>query len=185
MDLNYLYGYEYYENEDIFMLQHPFGQNIEYGTGKILKIKNYFFEHSIEHDEGTSGSPIILIGNCKIIGIHKGRYKHDNSNKGIGTFIGELLKEDNNKILEIINDDKNIENIRKEIINKNNNNLNEIILKYKKDSSSCIICAFGMEFININREKFKLFMNDKEIQSDDKISVDQYKKIYRIKICRN
>ena len=43
LDLNYLYGYEYYENEDIFMLQHPFGQNIEYGTGKILKIKNYFF----------------------------------------------------------------------------------------------------------------------------------------------
>ena len=89
-DLNYQFGYKQYSDADIFILQHPLGEDTDVGIGKILNIDDFEFEHSIETDYGSSGSPVILNGNLKIIGIHKQRNKINDS--GIGTFIGEIFK---------------------------------------------------------------------------------------------
>lgn len=101
-DLNYIIGYEQYLNIDIFIIQHPLGGEAEYACGKITKIFNNFeFEHTVDTDFGSSGSPIILNESLKVIGIHKQRCKYNNYN--IGTFIGEIFKEeDKNETNEII-----------------------------------------------------------------------------------
>ena len=88
-DMNYLLGYQQYKNEDIFTIQHPLGNDAEYAPGKIIKVHNCEFLHSIDTDHGSSGSPIILCGSLKVLGIHKGSCK--NSDNNIGTFIGEIM----------------------------------------------------------------------------------------------
>jgi len=93
-DLNYSFGYEQYLNMDIFIIQHPLGGEAEYACGKVIKIINNFeFEHSVDTDKGSSGSPIILNESLKVIGIHK-QINNLNFNN-IGTFIAEIFKEKN------------------------------------------------------------------------------------------
>ena len=73
-DLNYTFGYEQYINMDIFIIQHPLGGEAEYACGKIINIINKFeFEHSVDTESGSSGSPIILNESLKVVGIHKQR----------------------------------------------------------------------------------------------------------------
>ena len=109
-DLNYVLGYEQYSESDILILQHPLGEETQLGIGKIMNIKYFEFEHSIETDNCSSGSPVILIGNYKVIGIHKQTNKKNNN--GIGTFIGEIFKlmEEEKKEQKIINNEENKEN---------------------------------------------------------------------------
>ena len=99
-DLNYDFGYKQYLNMDIFSIQHPLGGEAEYACGKIIKIFNNFeFEHTVDTDHGSSGSPIILNESLKVIGIHKQSNTLNNNN--IGTFIGEIFKEkDKNEIFQ-------------------------------------------------------------------------------------
>ena len=88
-DRNYEDGYEQYKNKDIFILQHPEGKDLECGMGKIINIIGNQFEHSVDTDKGSSGSPIILISNSRVVGIHKKRLKNSKNNEG--TFIGILI----------------------------------------------------------------------------------------------
>ena len=70
-DMNYLLGYEQYINHDIFTIEYPLGKdNPEYASGKIIKIIDKIFEHSLDTDYGSSGCPIISCGNLKVLGIH-------------------------------------------------------------------------------------------------------------------
>ena len=71
-DLNYSSGYQIYKNVDIFALEHPRGNDVGGAAGKIIRISNYEFYHNIDTDIGSSGSPIILSSNLKVVGIHKG-----------------------------------------------------------------------------------------------------------------
>lgn len=89
-DKNYDLGYDNYFESDIFILQHPLGEETYLGTGKIMRIEKFEFEHSVETQSGSSGSPIILTSNGLVIGIHKQTNKINNN--GIGTFIGEIFK---------------------------------------------------------------------------------------------
>lgn len=90
-DLNYSLGYDNYFESDIFILQHPSGGETHLGIGKIINIEEFEFEHSIETEFGSSGSPVILISNNLVIGIHK--QTNIKNNNGIGTFIGAIFKE--------------------------------------------------------------------------------------------
>ena len=92
-DLEYCNGYESNFNKDIYSFQYDFGRDIpDLGYGKILRINNHFeFEHNIDTDFGSSGSPIILNENNKVIGIHKGKKgnkKRTNVMSNQGTFLG-------------------------------------------------------------------------------------------------
>ena len=94
-DLNYKNGYNIYKNGKIFLAGYPndpIYQNERYiSSGEIKSIKGFEFEHSIDTREQSSGAPICLIENLRLIGIHK----QGNKIKAInfGTFIGAILDE--------------------------------------------------------------------------------------------
>ena len=97
-DLNFSQGYTDYKYEEALAIGYPKGEKLASGNGTIGEIINdYEFFHNIPTDHGSSGSPIILCNNLKVIGIHK---ESDNKKKlNVGTFIGEAIKEiDKNKL---------------------------------------------------------------------------------------
>ena len=70
-----------YIDETIFACQYPGGDELNYSHGKIKKKINDLYMHSIETLGGSSGSPLLLFNNLKIIGIHKGFIYDKNKNK--------------------------------------------------------------------------------------------------------
>ena len=169
-DLNYEDGYNDYLKVDIYCL-FPIGKDIEYASGKIIKINNnreYEFEHTIDIDFGFSGSPLILAGNYRVVGIYKGK----NNNSNLGSFIGILLKEINNSSNNIQNSSNkksnNIKYISKEIekgisINPKNINYNKLIAVYKITNNNKIR-IFGDKFVDNNKDNFLISLNGKNIK---------------------
>ena len=64
-------GYSQYINLDVISIGYPSGDELASGSGKIINIKDFEFEHNVSTEEGSLGSPIILLNTLKIIGIHK------------------------------------------------------------------------------------------------------------------
>ena len=113
--INYLEIDEYinikdYKNEQIFCVQYPCQKNLQYSHGKNLGKNGKFFFYSIGTLEGSSGSPILLVENRKLIGMHKGSYINKNTQLNLGIPI--------QLIIEKIDYIKCIYNITKENINK-------------------------------------------------------------------
>ena len=176
-NINYLeYVYDdmnKYINKEICILQHPKGKDLHLASGTINKIEEdiYEFEHTLDTDYGSSGSPVILIENCKVIGIHKKRIR-DNDNKK-GTFIFKLIDEiigksniapkliDLNKI-----NDMNEINDNDDDANKFEGN-NLLLLKYNINIENPIILFYEKFFyrcknnliIYINGKEYKLTEN--------------------------
>ena len=86
-------GYNVYKDKYIFSIEHPLGQDAASASGKIINIYNFQFDHDISTDNGSSGSPIILLNLMMVIGIHKNT---DSKSVNGGTFIGEIINEINN-----------------------------------------------------------------------------------------
>ena len=96
-DMNYLNGYDQYKNQGVFALGYPFGQEIVNSVGKISEINVYEFCHNIATDRGSSGSPVLLLNNSKLIGIHKqGNYIKEINE---GTFIGIIIDKLKNQLM--------------------------------------------------------------------------------------
>ena len=90
-DKNYKEGYSQYKGIDVLSLGYPFGKNLSNGSGEIINIYGYQFEHNISTEQGSSGSPIILFNLEKVIGIHK--YGHLKKRINVGTFIAVIFDE--------------------------------------------------------------------------------------------
>ena len=161
-DRNYINGYNIYKNADVFTIQYPFGQNASCASGSIKDIYDYEFEHNISTNNGSSGSPIILlnnnINNIQVIGIHKCGFLSKPINGG--TFIGEIFKE------------MNIDNISDEI--KRNYIISEIDIKEENINRDIRIINSFEEFmkekdsVNMAEEKiyrFSRFCQEKNIES--------------------
>ena len=138
-----------YEEEQIFTFQFPEGKNLSYSHGKIIKKKDNYFQYSLGTKGGSSGSPIILIENLKVIGLHKGKCKDEDIIKfclgiPINLIIENMnsiqsacktIKEHIGKEIIMVNkkldEKKNLDNSNKnkKYINNNNNNLKIINLK--------------------------------------------------------
>ena len=73
-----------YKDEHIFSVQFPGGKNIKISPGKIICKKEPFFLYTLGTEGGSSGSPIILIENSKIIALHKAGYIKNKKKKNIG-----------------------------------------------------------------------------------------------------
>lgn len=123
-DLNYKNGFDDYINENFYLAGYPYSNIFKYerhiSSGKIKKIKNFEFEHSLDTKKSSSGSPICLIYNQNVIGIHKsGDYKN---NVNQGTFIGIIL--------DLLENEKNFDISRLKLIKTihNTNLLNSIII---------------------------------------------------------
>ena len=66
---------ENFKDNKICSFQFPKNQNLEYSKGKHLGNINNYFLYSIGADEGSSGSPILLLKNGNLIWLHKDEYK--------------------------------------------------------------------------------------------------------------
>mgnify|MGYP003571337675 CR=1 FL=1 len=122
----------YYENKSIYLLHYPNQDKASVSYGITKKIDNDNINHLCSTLPGSSGSPIMDLSNNTIIGIHSGASKFD-FNKGwfiknpINEFIQNEHKNrlDNNNIINITNNDKNIKSSKNEInykqIDKMNN----------------------------------------------------------------
>ena len=86
-----------YLKQDICIVQHPNGGELSFDKGEIKSIDDYEIEHSVSTDYGSSGSPILLLNNFKIIGIHKAREQKYNR----GTFMKNILDDINNNMYMI------------------------------------------------------------------------------------
>ena len=96
-DLNYQNGYYKYENKNFYLAGYP--QNLNFNercisSGRIIKILSNRFEHTLDTNVGSSGSPICN-ENCDVIGIHTSGNKIKDIN--CGTFIGIIIDIINNK----------------------------------------------------------------------------------------
>ena len=116
-DMDYTNGYELYKNKDVFASGYPFGKEIVTSGGSIVDINNFEFDHNIGTETGSSGSPVVLLGNEKLIGIHKQGNTRKKLNQG--TFIGIIIDQLREKLKNRIQTN---ENITKNVTNINNNN---------------------------------------------------------------
>ena len=80
-----------YENEQIFSLHYPRGKNLMFSFGKIKEMIEYNLFYSLSTSLGSSGCPIILFNNTKVIGIHFGYDDRNVYNQGIS--IEKIIKE--------------------------------------------------------------------------------------------
>ena len=87
--INYNNPYEEYKNEKFVIIQYPKGKDISSDEGFIENITNNNITYFISTKSSSSGSPIILIKNLKVIGIHCGQKNNQNLNGG--KFIKPIL----------------------------------------------------------------------------------------------
>ena len=155
-DQNYKDGYNNYSEAGIFTLQSE--ENFQSGT-LIFNENNYInFTHNAFTDEqsGSSGSPIVLLSNSRIIGIHKGNNE--------GTFIGGVVDEINKDLKE---------KKTKELLKKSNNNNNYIIAEILIDGRNInkdilIINSYENLRGKLNSHNYEeKLKNEKEIKECD------------------
>jgi len=128
----------YEKDKIIYSLQYPQGKEVSFSVGKMNFISQkykYYFYHLCSTIEGSSGSPILLLSNYKVIGIHKGNIKGNiKNNMNVGILIKFAIDGFNQKY-------HNINNINN--INNNINNIENIIIdnsdKYEDNKSNKII----------------------------------------------
>ena len=93
-DYNYKNGFEYYKDKSFYMAGYPqfLGKKNErcICSCQINKIDGFDFEHTVDSRGSCSGSPICLIDNKCVVGIHK---KGDTQRPiNYGTFLGIILE---------------------------------------------------------------------------------------------
>ena len=133
-DLNYLKGYDFYKDINIFTIYFSKEGHILFGKGKIVSIFGYEFNYNISKEQCCLGRPILLF-NCnlnliRVIGIHK----ESNHLKDLstGTFIGEIISNKNNDLNESSKINKNVKKSFSHVIDKSEANImNESIHKSK------------------------------------------------------
>ena len=165
-----------YINKEVFILQHPNGKGLHIASGTIININQtiYEFEHTLDTDNGSAGSPVIRTDNCKVIGIHKKRIEESDNKKG--SFINLIVQ----KIIEKLNEfspliDFNKINYTNKINNNNENELEEnnvIILQYLLNREEPIL-LFSKSFFNKNKKGFNIFIDGKKYQLEENLILNE------------
>ena len=112
---------EEYKNEKIIMLSYLYNNSsVSFSEGNIIAIKNNEQLHySNNSGIGSTGSPLLLCSNLKVIGIHVGNHKDYRRGILIKNIVDDILlqynKKNNNEYE--LNDTKSfiVDNIRKEL----------------------------------------------------------------------
>ena len=132
-DPNYLN--DIYSNTSIYVINYPEDKDVRVSYGQRPKLNNSEIRHYCTTKKGSSGSPILLINNQKLIGIHYGCHENFEFNKGTLLIYAIIeLEKIKNNILLINKEGKYIENkntIKNYIISEINiqeNNQNERII---------------------------------------------------------
>ena len=95
-NLEYLNGYSKFKNKTIDIFQYPqiqseINYDIFYDKGEIIKVNEYEYEltYLVNTSEGSSGSPIFILNDNTVLGMHK---QGDESIKeNYGLFIGPIV----------------------------------------------------------------------------------------------
>ena len=115
---------------------------------KYCKEKRSFFFYSLGTNRGSSGAPIILLENLKLIGLHKGEYKLEKNNEivKLGIPINLIINKINKNLKIYTNNNNNSANF-----NFNNIQISKDILpRGNKSIGDKKIISKNNEFININ-----------------------------------
>ena len=173
-DSNFIKGKSKSKNEAIFSLFYPFNKHLAFSSGKIKSVINENeFVHDINTERGSTGCPIILLSNLKVIGVHIGCMKEKELN--FGNFIDKIIKEicisnktsndlqslDKNKIVFDNNNSKILSN---NLDNSSNNN------KIKGDFISN---NYTNNLVNINKNKNLINNNNNHLNNNLKINLNQ------------
>ena len=132
-----------YKNKKICSVKYSDGEKLQYSIGENYGLKDKNLLYSVGKLGISSGSPIILIDNKKIIGLHK---VGNNDNENIGIPI--------NLIINKINFIKCVYDIRKEDIGKEITIINDEYYIYNKLRKN-----------NEIKNKIKIMLNGEEIKS--------------------
>ena len=89
-----------YLKEQVYTLQYPKGKYCSVSHGSILSIDEFNIAHNCSTETGSSGGPIILLNNFKVIGIHKGSKKY-NLEINFGTLLKFPINEFTKKFSKI------------------------------------------------------------------------------------
>jgi len=89
LPMEYDCEYQSFKGKNILVSQYPLGGEIHLSDGQIIEIKDFIFYHDADTLHGSSGGPIILQGDDKILGIHKGS---KNNSINVGIFIKIILE---------------------------------------------------------------------------------------------
>ena len=158
------------QGEKLFSLHYAEGEQLKYSHGIYLKKNNKFFLYTIGTKHGSSGAPIFLLNNYKIIGLHKASLKKQEKEKiNVGIPIHLIIGQLNNLIHNFI------------FVKENNKEI-KITLTFLTKNSKEICLKFGVltsilkvkEKIN-NIENFEnclLIYNGTTILNDDKTFYD-------------
>ena len=182
-DNDYLNIYE--KDTPIYIIQYPEGAIASQSMGNIIQLSNKKIYHSCGTFPGSSGSPILLLSNFKVIGIHRGLKKTINNKAGIFIKypIEDFNKKNTNRKIEVIriiqgedlkNNSEYSEKINEKSENHNyiyNNDTESYLEKYKDDFVLGNDRYYDYLFIdnynymeNINRNNnYKVDYNDVDI----------------------
>ena len=159
----------FYEKKSIYLLGYPEAKEVKvsYGVINTLNLDKKKINHLCNTKEGSSGSPILLLENSKIIGVHFG-CPGKKFEVNYGTFIKYPY-------LNFLNNNEFEENEEKETefssindnLDKNNNNniLKEIKIEIFDDE----------KYLNYAKILFELF-NKLKNNKEKSYSIDIYKK---------
>ena len=172
--VNQTYFNNYYSNKSIYIPNYHKDKDIvvSYGKPPVLN-KDNKIKHYCSIKEGSSGAPILLINNQKLIGIHYGTSTHYEFNLG-SQLINSIVEIEKIKKNLIIFDKQgkyvNVENVIKNYIIaefdvKEDNQNNRIINSYER-------CYEEFEFWKYYKE----YENEKEIKENCEIIIDNKKK---------
>ena len=176
---------QYKPDDELFSYQYAGGVKLGFSFGKLLKKKAYALIYDVGTKGGSSGSPILLIKNKKVIGLHKGAIISENINEKInkGTPIDVIINQisyikciyeinDYNEN-QIINNTDGIE-LNKEVESKikilNNGKKERIIFKKKFDKIGLNTIYFIIEE-KLNDMSF-LFNNCSSLKEINFVSIE-------------
>jgi len=151
-----------YKNESIYILNYINGKEIYTSYGILRNIEENKIIHKCNTDTGSSGSPIILLKNNKVIGVHYAGSKY-NINFNFGTLLKQPLE-------EYIN------------LYKDNNNKNYIISELDIEGGligkrTRIINSFeeqkrNDDIIDLEKREPNIYGNEKEIKDNCRIKIN-------------
>jgi len=154
-----------YKDESLYILNYINGKYMHVSYGILNNIEENKIIHKCNTDTGSSGSPIILLNNNKVIGVHYGGSKHNhNFNFNFGTLLKrpllEYIKIYNKKLNYIIAE---IE-IKEEDVGEDIQIINSFEEFKRNDKNNFIY--------DIKEKDYFLYENEKEIKENCKIRIN-------------
>ena len=157
-----------YSSESLYLINYPKDKdkNVVVSYGSSPKLVDYKIRHYCTTEKGSSGSPILLIKNQKLIGIHRGCNEQNDFN--LGTLLLYAIKDFQNTKIDALKDEKKL----------NNNEINNYIIgdfNIRENKEIRIINSYEQFRREYNTELKKECENEKEIKEKCEIMINDKK----------